>query len=160
MSNRRAGGRGLLGGTAFGRVLMVCDKGGIREGGSKGIQALCLRLYPVDQQFSTEDNSLLPHPRTFGNIWRHFDCHDQGNTTGTFWVEAGDVAEYTIGHRTAPITKNFPTSNVNRSTVEKPCMGSVCKDSFILFQVVLKSEYAKGNYWLRIVHKQSYKTDI
>ena len=53
----------------------------------------------------------------FGDI---FSGYNSGE--GCYWhqrVGARDAAKHSTMHRTAPITKNFPTPNVNSVEVEK-----------------------------------------
>lgn len=55
-----------------------------------------------------------------------FVCHNfvgerfGGGTTDTQEEEAGDAAKHFTMHRLAPMTKNYPTLDDNRTEVEKP----------------------------------------
>lgn len=100
MNNWRSGWQRLLGGTAFGRVLVqcrcVCGRvGRVREGASgMGLVPGALSCRSVLLFWGS---FLSPNPGTFGNIWRRFDCHDLEDATGTFWVERLGVAKHPTG---------------------------------------------------------------
>lgn len=53
--------------------------------------------------------SPTPHPRTFSNVWKFFDCHSWRGATGIWRVEARNAAIHLTIHRAAPSTKNYLT---------------------------------------------------
>ena len=60
------------------------------------------------------------HLAMSGDIFGYHNWSEGGVATGIWSVQARDAAELPITHRTAPMTKNYPTQNASHAKVEKP----------------------------------------
>lgn len=57
--------------------------------------------------------------RRLGAVWGYSWLSYSGSASAVEWLEARDAAEHPTIHRTAPITKDYVTQNVNHAELKK-----------------------------------------